>query len=157
MVNYGRIYKIRVSRRLENMAVTKGRWVGGMTFHVRTPSNHDVYMDASPEVGGNDGAARPFELLAVALIGCTGMDVVSILKKMKVENYSLEFECEFEKAPEHPKYLTKAHLKYIFTGKDLPRDKIEKAVKLSQERYCSVSETLRGKAELTYEIIIKEE
>lgn len=139
------------------MALTKAKWIGGMTFHVKTPSNHDVYVDSSPEVGGNDGAARPFELLSVSLIGCTGMDVVSILRKMKVEDYSFELECEYERAPEHPKYLTKAHLKYIFTGKGLPRDKIEKAVRLSQERYCGVSETLRRAAELTYEIIINEE
>jgi len=139
------------------MAITKGQWLGGMTFHVRTPSNHDVYMDSSPEVGGHDGAVRPFELLSVSLIGCTGMDVVSILRKMKVEDYSLEIECEIERAPEHPKYLIKSHLKYIFTGKDLPKDKIEKAVKLSQEKYCGVSETFRRAGEVTYEIIIKDE
>ena len=140
------------------MPVVKGKWIGGMSFHVKTPSNHYVYLDASPDVGGDDSAARPFELLAVSLIGCTGMDVVSILRKMRVENYKFELECEFERAPEHPKYLTKVHLKYIFTGKELPRDKIEKAVNLSQERYCGVSETFkRADVELTYEVIINEE
>ncbi|MHC1568686.1 MAG: OsmC family protein, partial [Candidatus Syntropharchaeia archaeon] len=85
------------------------------------------------------------------------MDVVSILNKMKVDFDSFEILIDSERAEEHPKVFTKIHLIYRFKGKNLPRDKIEKAVKLSQERYCSVSAILRKSAEIDWEIEIEEE
>ncbi|TYB95783.1 MAG: OsmC family protein [Kosmotoga sp.] len=130
----------------------KLRRVGEMAFHVKTPSGHDVYLDSGEKVGGNDSAARPMELVLVALMGCTSMDVVSILRKMKVTDYEYYMEVESEKKDEHPKVFTKINLIYNFTGKNLPKDKIEKAVQLSQEKYCSVSAMLRETVELTYDI-----
>jgi len=85
------------------------------------------------------------------------MDVVSILNKMKVNFDSFEIIIDAERAKEHPKVFTKIHLTYRFKGKNLPRDKIEKAVRLSQERYCSVSAMLRKSAEIDWEIEIAEE
>lgn len=131
-------------------------WLGNMKFRVHTPSGHEVVMDASREFGGEDGGPRPMELVLVALMGCTGMDVVSILKKMRVEDYQFEVETGYERASDHPKVYTRIHLRYIFKGKDLPRDKIEKAVSLSQERYCSVAAMLKRVAPLTYEVILEE-
>lgn len=131
--------------------------IGSMAFYVKTPSGHDVYFDASPNVGGMDSAPRPMEMVLAALIGCTSMDVVSILRKMKVENYTYEITASSEAAEEYPKVFTAIHLKYIFKGKELPHDKIEKAVKLSQERYCPISAMLGQVAKLTYEIVYEEE
>jgi len=135
------------------MAV-KTEWKGNMEFLTKTESNHEMVLDASPKVGGNDKGVRPKELLLVGLTGCTGMDVVSILKKMKVEDYSLRIEAEHEDTEEHPVHYKKIHLKYFFKlDDDSKKSKVEKAVNLSQERYCGVSEMLKKASELTYEII----
>ena len=83
------------------------------------------------------------------------MDVVSILEKMRVKDYQLELLCEYERTQEHPKVYTKVNLKYVFKGKDLPKDKLEKAVRLSQEKYCSVSAMLKKAVELSYEVIVE--
>jgi len=131
--------------------------VGSMAFYTKTPSGHDVHVDASPKVGGMDSAPRPTELVLIGLAGCTSMDVVSILRKMKVENYTYEIVVSAERTEEYPKVVTAIHLKYIFKGKELPHDKIEKAVRLSQERYCSVSAMLGQVAKLTYEVVYEEE
>ncbi|MDI3516746.1 MAG: putative redox protein [Thermotogota bacterium] len=131
-------------------------WLGGMRFYSRTPSGHDVFLDSSPKVGGTDTAARPMEHLLIALMGCTGMDVVSILEKMRVDGYTFDLVCEYERAEDHPKVYTKINLKYVFKGENLPKDKLEKAVKLSQEKYCSVSAMLKKAVDLTYEIVVEE-
>ncbi|MFW6119346.1 MAG: OsmC family protein [Petrotogales bacterium] len=126
--------------------------IGEMAFHVKTLSGHDVHLDGNEKVGGKDSGARPMELVLVSLMGCTSMDVVSILRKMKVTDYKYYMEVESEKSDEHPKVFTKIHLTYNFTGKNLPKDKIEKAVELSQDKYCSVSAMLRATVDLSYDI-----
>lgn len=127
---------------------------GDMEFLVKTESGHEMIMDAGKSSGGHDKGVRPKELLLVGLSGCTGMDVVSILKKMKVENYSLRIEVENEKSEDHPVIYKKIHLKYFFhLEDDSKKDKVEKAVNLSQERYCGVSAMLQKASELTHEII----
>src|SRR6056297_2216316 len=127
---------------------------GGMEFLVKTESGHELLLDAGESSGGQDKGVRPKELLLVGLSGCTGMDVVSILKKMKVENYSLRIEVENEKTEEHPVIYKTIHLRYIFHLEDeSKKDKVEKAVQLSQERYCGVSAMLKESSELSYEII----
>lgn len=126
-------------------------WKGKMAFETEI-SGHKVYMDAAPNVGGEDNGPRPKPLIIAALTGCTGMDVASILKKMQVEVDDFEIITETEMTEEHPKTYTKFHLIYQFTGKNLPIKKIEKAVKLSQERYCGVSALLDKAMELSYEI-----
>jgi len=121
-------------------------------------TGHKVLMDAHSEVGGEDGGPRPKPLLVAALTGCTGMDVVSILRKMQVADdiESFEIKTETEMTEDHPKTYTKMHLIYEFKskGQPLPLAKIEKAVKLSQERYCGVSALLEKALELSYEIRI---
>ena len=127
---------------------------GGMEFLAKTESGHELLLDAGESSGGLDKGVRPTELLLVGLSGCTGMDVVSILKKMKVENYTLRIEVGNEKTEEHPVIYKKIHLKYIFHLEDeSKKDKVEKAVSLSQDRYCGVSAMLKEASELTYEII----
>ncbi len=120
-------------------------------------NGHKFITDASETVGGSDLGPRPKVLLLAGLIGCTGMDVISMLKKMRVELDDFDLEVETDSSDEHPKVYQDIHVKYIFTGKDLPMDKLEKAVNLSQERYCGVSAMLKKATDITYEIIVKEE
>jgi putative redox protein len=113
-------------------------------------------IDADEKVGGKNTGPRPKPLLLVGLGGCTSMDVISILGKMRVTPDKFHVEIEADQTDEHPKYYNKIHLKYIFKGKDLPMAKLEKAVNLSQERYCGVSLMLGKAAEITHEIIIED-
>jgi putative redox protein len=128
-------------------------WKGDMAFEM-TLDGHTLIMDADAVVGGNDLGPRPKQLLITALTGCTGMDVVSILKKMQVEIDHFEIITKTELTEEHPKTYTKINLNYQFTGSDLEssRKKIEKAVNLSQERYCGVSALLDKVVDMNYTI-----
>jgi putative redox protein len=128
---------------------------GNMAFEMDL-DGHRFITDTSVENGGNNLGPRPKQMLLAGLIGCTGIDVVSILNKMKVDLDDLNIKVEAESSEEHPKVYTSIHLTYIFKGKDLPKEKLERAVSLSQERYCGVSAMLKKAAPVTYEIIIKE-
>ena len=126
------------------MQVTaKAHWVEGMRFVGAGWSGIDVPMEAAAEFGGEGKAARPLELLLVGLCGCTGMDIVSLLRKMRVEFTGLEFEIEAEKSEDHPHVFTEINLVYIVHGKDVDEDKVKRAIELSQDKYCSVSAILR--------------
>ena len=114
-----------------------------------------IILDADEAVGGENRGPRPKGLTLVSLAACTGMDVISILKKMRVVPEYFNVEVEGELTDEHPKYYHSIHLRYIFRGKDLPMAKLEKAVNLSQDRYCGVSAMLLKSSTLTHEIIIK--
>jgi len=113
-------------------------------------------MDAPIEGGGTNLGPSPKKLMLVALSGCTGMDVVSILKKMRVEVEKCSVEVQGDVTEEHPKQYYKMHVIYEFTGKDLPLDKIEKAVRMSEETYCGVGALYRKAIEVTSEIKIIE-
>ncbi len=132
------------------MAKTVVEYAGGMTFRGLPPSGHEVRMDAHVDVGGEDSAARPLEVLLCSLGGCTGMDVVSILRKMKTEPAKLTIEIETERAPDYPKVITKLHLAYIVEG-NVPDENVAKAIDLSLEKYCPVANTLAGVAQITSE------
>ncbi|MCK9444501.1 MAG: OsmC family protein [Tissierellaceae bacterium] len=119
-------------------------------------NGHRFIMDANESVGGNNLGPRPKPLLLAGLIGCTGMDVVSILKKMKVELDDLNISVEADATTEHPKVYENIKLIYKFRGRDLPMDKLEKAVTLSQDRYCGVTAMLRKATDITHEIIIED-
>jgi len=126
--------------------------IGKMAFYAKTPSGHDIHMDAKQASGGDGSAPSPMETVLAALMGCTSMDVVSILSKMKINDYEYSISANYEYAKEHPKVFTSIELVYHFSGKNLPRDKIEKAVNLSQERYCSVSAMLKKSVNITMKI-----
>jgi len=111
-----------------------------------------LMMDARNEHGGSGSGPRPKPLAMVSLAGCTAMDVVSILGKMRVELEDFSVKVEGDLTDEHPKRFTKMHIIYLFKGKDLPLDKLQKAVDLSMERYCGVSATYRKAMEITHEI-----
>ncbi len=126
-------------------------WKGNMQFD-SIVSGHHVITDATTEGGGEDLGARPKQLMLAALAGCTGMDVVSILKKMRVELDSFNVNIEADTTDEHPKHYTGMHIVYEFTGRNLPIDKLEKAVKLSQDQYCGVSFMYKKAMAITFEI-----
>ncbi len=115
---------------------------------------HHVILDALPEVGGEDSGPRPKELMLTALAGCTAMDVVSILKKMKITPEGFQVKIDANQTEEHPKHFDKMHLIYEFKGNNLPLEKLQQAVNLSQEKYCGVSFMYRQIMELTHEIVI---
>jgi putative redox protein len=129
------------------------KWKNNMSFDAIV-NGHVIPLDAEASVGGQDQGPRPKPLILVALAGCTGMDVVSILNKMRVELEDFKVDVSGELTDEHPKYFNKIHITYSFKGKDLPMDKLEKAINLSQERYCGVSAMLIKVAELTHEIVL---
>ena len=122
---------------------SRTRWTEGMQFAGAGWSGIEVRMDAAKEFGGHETAARPLELLLVGLAGCTGMDVVSLLRKMRVDFAGLELEIEAEKSEEHPHVFTDIHLVYTITGNEVDEEKAKRAIELSQEKYCSVSAMLR--------------
>jgi putative redox protein len=129
-------------------------WTHDMAFEA-TVNDHKILLDADEAVGGKNQGPRPKPLTLVALGGCTGMDVVSILKKMKVDLDYFNVQVEGELTEEHPKVYHTITITYIFRGKDLEMEKLEKAVKLSQEKYCGVSAMMGKAAKLKYKIIIE--
>jgi putative redox protein len=131
------------------------KWTGGMSYDT-TVNGHTITMDANPEVGGDDKGPTPKPLLLAALSGCTGMDISSLLRKMRVEVEDIFINVTGELTDEHPRHYHKIHINYEFAGIDLDTEKIEKAVALSQDRYCGVSFMLGQVAELTYDISYKE-
>lgn len=127
-------------------------WLSNMAFETEV-NGHKIILDATPEVGGENRGPRPKPLVLSALAGCSGMDVVSILKKMKAEFSYFSMEVEAESTEEHPKYYKKINLIYLFKKADnLDDDKVKKAVELSQEKYCGVAALLKKATDLTYEI-----
>lgn len=136
------------------MVKVKGRLKNNMSFE-SVIDGHKIVMDAVEAFGGDNEGPTPKKLLLASLIGCTGMDVISILRKMRVEPTDFTIEAEAESSNEHPKIYSKINLTYIFTGDELPMDKLEKAVSLSQERYCAVSAMLKDSVSISYSIRVK--
>ncbi len=127
------------------------QWKGGLAFEADV-NGHAVIMDAPAESGGENSGPSPKKLMMVALSGCTGMDVVSILKKMQVPVEKLEIEVQGDVTSEHPKRYHKMHVVYHFHGKSLPLEKLEKAVKMSEDTYCGVRAAYAIGMEITSEI-----
>jgi putative redox protein len=127
------------------MVEVKAVWKGGMKFEGSNENGINVEMS-------NDGSApAPMELMLIALGGCTGMDVVSILEKMRVKFEELEIEIKGERSEEHPKVYKSIEITYKIKG-DVEEDKVKKAVDLSLERYCSVGAMLKRSADIKYRI-----
>ncbi len=128
-------------------------WLDEMAFETEI-NGHKLVIDANESVGGKDRGPRPKPLMMASLAGCTGMDVVSILKKMRVKFDNLEIKVEGELSEEHPKRYLKMKVIYVFSGENLPLDKIQKAVDLSKDRYCGVSVSYKKSMDIEYEIIL---
>lgn len=132
------------------------RWHEGMSFIAQTGSGHLVPMDGAPEAGGHNWAARPMELLLAGAGGCTSFDVISILKKSRQDVRACEVKLTAERANEDPKVFTQIHLHFIVTGRGLKPETVERAVKLSAEKYCSASIMLGKTAEMEHSFEIVE-
>jgi len=123
-------------------------WKGKMLFESDNPSGHKVLMDTSPENGGNNDGLGPKAMMLSSLAGCSGLDVVSILNKMKVFVDDFKMDVAGELTDQHPKYYHTVTLDYHFYGTELDEKKIQKAVDLSVEKYCGVLEMFRRFAEV---------
>ncbi|MBN3034581.1 MAG: OsmC family protein [Bacteroidales bacterium] len=130
-------------------------WKDEMAFEAEV-NGHTIVIDAEEAVGGQDRGPRPKPLSLASLGGCTGMDVISILRKMRVVPDSFDISVKGELTSEHPKYYHTIRITYVFRGKDLPMDKLEKAVNLSQDRYCGVTAMLRLAAKIESVIRIED-
>lgn len=129
-------------------------WRSGLAFEVQQ-EGHRFTLDASAEAGGQDLGPRPKALLLSALGGCSGIDVVAILDKMRVPLDGFEMRIAAPLGEEHPKVFTEIRLQYVFRGKQLPLDKLERAVQLSQEKYCGVSAMLAKACPIRTEILVE--
>ena len=131
------------------------KWVENLRFVGVSNSGRSIVMDGLAAVGGDASAVTPGELVFIALGGCTGVDVISILKKMRVSLRDLKIEIEGEPVETHPRIYKWIKLTYRFYGV-ADRDKARQAVALSQEKYCSVSAIVKKSAELAHEIVFEE-
>ena len=134
------------------------KWLGidGMAFSAETGSGHLVNMDGAPEAGGRNLAPRPMEMMLAGAGGCTCFDVVMILKRARQEIIDCQVKLQAERAVEDPKIFTKIHMQFKVTGKNLDFSKVERAVNLSHEKYCSATIMLGKTAEITHSIEIIE-
>ncbi|MPN48429.1 Protein YhfA [bioreactor metagenome] len=138
------MYKTNISAKLK----------GNMAFEMDI-NGHTVITDASAENGGNDLGPSPKALLLAGLIGCSGIDIMSITKKLKVELDDVNVDIEAEVRDEDPKIYNYIKVIYRFKGKNVQYDKVERAVKLSMEKYCGVSAMLEKAVPITYEVVVE--
>jgi putative redox protein len=133
--------------------------IEGCSFIGKADSNHWVSIDTKKEVSGSDAAAHPMELVLLSLGSCTGCDVISILQKKKVPLQDFEIYIDAERAEEHPRVFTKIHLEFVFVGTGLNPTHLERAIELSQQKYCPVSAMLRPSVPITtsYRIVEKKQ
>ncbi len=127
------------------------KWVDGMTLIGESETGHAVVMDASPEVGGRNLGPRPMEMLLLGTGGCSSIDVMMILKKSRQAVSDCYVEMSAERAETDPKVFTKIHMHFVVKGKDIKPEAVEKAVKLSAEKYCSASIMLGATAKMTHD------
>ena len=133
------------------------KWVDGMMFLGESGSGHAVVMDGAPEAGGRNHGVRPMEMLLLGLGGCTAFDVVLILKRGREPINGCEVEITAERAETDPKVFTAIHLNYKLSGKGLAAAKVERAIALSKEKYCSASIMLGATAKITADFTVAEE
>jgi putative redox protein len=131
-------------------------WVDGMLMVGKSHSGHSITMDGPPEIGGENLGVRPMEMLLLGVAGCTMIDVVTTLKKMRQDFTNCETKLSAERADEHPKVFTDIHIQFIVKGQDLDPKKVEKAITLSAEKYCSASIMLGKTASITHDFEIVE-
>ena len=139
------------------MATSKAylKQVKGITFAGKTDSNHWITVDGPENFGGSDAGIRPKELLLLSLAGCTASDVVSILQKKRVKLDDFEINISAEMTEEHPKVFTKIDLEYVFYGNNIAEKDVERAIELSETKYCGVTAMLEKALEInhTYKIV----
>lgn len=139
------------------MIEAKVTLVQGMQFKGRATSGHTLTMDADEEAGGGNAGFRPMELLLVGFGGCTGMDVISILRKKRQPVTGFEMNVKGEKADDYPKIYKEVHIEYVVKGKGVQKEAVERAIELSLTKYCSVGATLAKAGKITHSYRIVED
>lgn len=127
------------------------KWLDQMSFVGESGSGHSIVMDGPPDSGGRNMGVRPMEMVLLGMGGCTAFDVVLILKKARQEIIDCWVELEAERATEVPKVFTKIHAHYVIKGKNLDIAKVERAIDMTAEKYCSVSIMLAATVEVTHD------
>jgi putative redox protein len=131
-------------------------WVDGLLMVGKSDSGHTITMDGPPESGGENLGVRPMEMLLLGVAGCTMIDVVTTLKKMRQDLSHLETKINAERATDHPKVFTDIHIQFILKGQNLDEKKVDKAITLSAEKYCSASIMLGETATITHDFEVVE-
>ena len=131
-------------------------WVDGLLMVGKSDSGHTITMDGPPESGGENLGVRPMEMLLLGVAGCTMIDVVTTLKKMRQDLSHLETKINAERATDHPKVFTDIHIQFILKGQNLDPKKVDKAITLSAEKYCSASIMLGETATITHDFEVVE-
>jgi putative redox protein len=139
------------------MLRSKVIYVQGLQFVGETSSGHAIIMDGDLDVGGKNTGPRPMELLLLGIGGCSGMDVISILRKKKQDVRELEINVKGEKANEYPKRFTDIDLEFVVRGKNISEEAVKRAIDLSMNKYCSVKATLEGSAKINFSYKIIQE
>jgi len=133
------------------------KWVDGVCFMGETGSGHAVVMDGAPEGGGRNLGPRPMELVLLGTAGCTSYDVIAILKKSRQDVRDCWVEIQADRADADPKVFTRIHFHFVVTGRELKPDAVERAIKLSAEKYCSASIMLAKTADITHDFELRED
>ncbi len=131
--------------------------IKGITFAGKTASNHRITMDGPEDFGGSNAGIRPKELILIGLGGCTGSDVVSILSKKRVKIDDFEMNISAEVAETHPQVFTTIHIEFVFYGNNIDPKDVERAIDLSQTKYCSVTAMLEKSVKITHSFRIESE
>ena len=132
------------------------KWIDGVSFVAETGSGHALVVDGAVEAGGRNLGPRPMELVLAGTAACTAFDVVWILKKARQRVTDCVVDADAERAPEEPRVFTRIHLRYRIRGKGLNQAQVERAVKLSKEKYCSATLMLAKTAQISFEIVIED-
>lgn len=133
----------------------KVKWIDGMRFVATDNVGHSIVMDASKQSGGESSGFSPMQLLLIALGGCTGMDVVHIMRKQRQQVKDLEILVSGKRVKEPPRVYNNIHVEYKINGEDIKESAVQRAIQLSEDKYCSVGATLRAKAKVTSNHVIQ--
>lgn len=132
----------------------KVKWTGGMQFVAESETGHAIVLDTSPENGGTDTGMQPMELLLIGIGSCSGMDIISVLRKKRQEVTAIAVNVQGENAPDYPHQLTAVDVEWIITGRNISEEAVKHAVDLSMTKYCSVKATLEHSAKITFRYTI---
>lgn len=138
------------------LSFIKVKWIDGMRFVATDSMGHSIVMDASKQSGGEGSGFSPLQLLLIALGGCTGMDIVHIMRKQRQQVNGLEILVSGKRVKEPPRVYNNIHVEYKIKGKDIKEKAVQRAIQLSEDKYCSVGATLRAKAKMTSNYIIQQ-
>jgi len=132
------------------------KWLDGASFSATSGSGHEIIMDGPPEHGGRNRGVRPMETLLIGMGGCAAFDVVHILRKSRADVSGCEVDIDAERAETEPRVFIRIHLHFIVTGRGLKPSQVERAVRLSAEKYCSASIMLGKTAQITHDFEVHE-